>query len=107
MERVAYAQRIIRGADQAKLIAAHLIASNPTIAAAIDAQPMQYGANVPEKYIEFRGRHHLDGARSRVCGRAIEASDSDNAATSFMAAANRLILHMLPHGAPPAVAAHG
>ena len=52
-ERVAYADRVIRGEDRPKLIAAHVIASNPTIAAAIDAQPAQFGANVPDGDIEF------------------------------------------------------
>ena len=51
--RVAYALRVIRGDDQPKLIAAHVIAANPTIAAAIEAHPMQFGANVPDGDIEF------------------------------------------------------
>jgi hypothetical protein len=51
--RVDYAGRIIRGADNAKNIAAHVISSNPTIAAAIDSEPLQYGANVPDGDIEF------------------------------------------------------
>ena len=51
--RVQYADRIFRGADQAKLIASHVIASNPTIQASIDAQPNSFGSNVPDGDIEF------------------------------------------------------
>jgi hypothetical protein len=51
--RVAYAERIMRGDDQAKLIAAHVIASNPTIAVTIEGAPEQFGANVPDGDIEF------------------------------------------------------
>jgi hypothetical protein len=52
-ERVDYAERIMRGDDKPKLIAAHVIASNPTIAATIEAQPEQFGGNVPDGDIEF------------------------------------------------------
>jgi hypothetical protein len=51
--RISYAQRIIRGDDYAKNIAAHVISSNPTIAAAINAEPELMGANVPDGDIEF------------------------------------------------------
>jgi hypothetical protein len=51
--RVQYAQRIFRGADQTKLLSAHVIASNPTIQAKIDEEPTQYGANVGDDEIEF------------------------------------------------------
>jgi hypothetical protein len=52
-ERVAYAQRIMRGDDVPNLIAAHVISSNPTISAAIDAEPGLLGSNVPDADIEF------------------------------------------------------
>lgn len=51
--RVDYAGRIIRGADNPKNIAAHVISSNPTIAAAIENDPSKYGSNVPDSDIEF------------------------------------------------------
>ena len=51
--RVDYAGRIIRGADNPKNIAAHVISSNPTIGAAIDGDPLKYGSNVPDADIEF------------------------------------------------------
>ena len=51
--RVAYAQRIMRGDDKPKLIAAHVIASNATIAANIEANSAQRGSNVPDGDIEF------------------------------------------------------
>jgi len=51
--RVQYAGRVIRGADNAKLIASHVIASNPTIQAAIDADPTKFGSNVPDNDIKF------------------------------------------------------
>lgn len=53
LQRVTYAQRIMRGDDKPNLMAAHVIASNPTIAAAIEALPAQKGANVPDGDIEF------------------------------------------------------
>jgi hypothetical protein len=52
-QRSAYAQRIIRGDDNPKSIAAHVIASNPTISATIENNPGQYGANVPDGDLEF------------------------------------------------------
>jgi hypothetical protein len=51
--RTDYAERIFRGADQTKLLAAHVIASNPTIQATIDANPQNYGSDVPDSDIEF------------------------------------------------------
>lgn len=52
-ERIAYAGRVIRGDDHQQLIAAHVVSSNPTIAAAIDSDPTKYGSNVPDSDIEF------------------------------------------------------
>lgn len=52
-ERVAYAQMVIRGEEKPKLLAAHAISSNATIAATIEADPAQKGANVPDSDIEF------------------------------------------------------
>jgi hypothetical protein len=51
--RVDYSQRIFRGSDNPKSIAAHVIASNPTIGAAIEADPDALGSNVPDGDIEF------------------------------------------------------
>ncbi len=51
--RIAYAQRVQRGDEKPKLIAAHVIASNGTIAATIEGAPGQLGANVPDGDIEF------------------------------------------------------
>lgn len=51
--RVDYAGRNIRGDENPKLVAAHIISSNPTIAAAIDAEPDKKGSNVPDGDIEF------------------------------------------------------
>jgi len=51
--RLDYAGRIMRGAEEAKMVAAHVVSSNPTIAAAIENEPTQYGANVPDGDIEF------------------------------------------------------
>src|SRR5262245_61297813 len=51
--RVDYAGRVIRGADNPKNMAAHVISSNPTIAAAIESDPASFGANVPDNDIEF------------------------------------------------------
>jgi hypothetical protein len=51
--RLNYAERIFRGADQTKLLSAHVVASNSTIQATIDSEPTQYGANVPDGDIEF------------------------------------------------------
>jgi hypothetical protein len=49
--RAAYASAIFRGADNATLLAMHIAASNPTIAAELE-QPGG-GANVPDGDIEF------------------------------------------------------
>ena len=51
--RAAYASRVIRGEEAPKLIAEHVISSNPTIAAMIEQDPNKYGANVPDSDIEF------------------------------------------------------
>jgi hypothetical protein len=51
--RINYAGRVIRGTDNPKNIAAHVISSNPTIQQAIDSDPTIYGANVPDGDIEF------------------------------------------------------
>ena len=51
--RVDYAGRVIRGAENPKNMAAHVISSNPTIAAEIEAEPLSYGSNVPDSDIEF------------------------------------------------------
>jgi hypothetical protein len=51
--RVEYAGRVIRGADNPKNIAAHVISSNPTIGATIDANPGNFGSDVPDADIEF------------------------------------------------------
>ena len=48
-----YAERILRGDENPKLLAAHVIASNPTIRAEIDKEPAQQGANIPDADIEF------------------------------------------------------
>lgn len=52
-ERIDYAGRVIRGAEQPQLVAAHVISSNPTIAEAIDSDPAALGSNVPDGDIEF------------------------------------------------------
>jgi hypothetical protein len=51
--RLDYAGRIIRGADNPKNMAAHVISSNPTIAANIESDPSKFGSNVPDADIEF------------------------------------------------------
>lgn len=51
--RIEYSGRVIRGTDNPKNIAAHVISSNPTIAQTIEGDPSQYGANVPDGDIEF------------------------------------------------------
>jgi len=52
-ERVAYAGLVIRGDEHQQMMAAHVISSNPTISAAIAAQPQMFGSNVPDSDIEF------------------------------------------------------
>ena len=51
--RVDYAGRVIRGTDNPKMIGAHVISSNPSIQATIEADPLAYGSNVPDGDIEF------------------------------------------------------
>jgi len=51
--RINYADYVIRGDDNPKMIATHVIASNPTIAASIEANPELLGSNVPDGDIEF------------------------------------------------------
>ena len=51
--RVDYAGRVIRGAENPKNMSAHVISSNPTIAATIEANPANYGSDVPDGDIEF------------------------------------------------------
>ena len=51
--RVEYAAVIFRGDEHQQLLAAHVISSNPTMQAAIDAQPGAFGSNVPDNDIEF------------------------------------------------------
>ena len=51
--RMAYAGRVIRGTDNPKMIATHVIASNPTIQAAIASDPAALGSNVPDGDIQF------------------------------------------------------
>ncbi|MBR0879092.1 hypothetical protein ACVMGC_004755 [Bradyrhizobium barranii subsp. barranii] len=52
-ERMSYAEMVIRGEEKPKLVSAHVISSNPTIAAAIESDPGAYGSNVPDSDIEF------------------------------------------------------
>jgi hypothetical protein len=51
--RVSYAGRVIRGTDNPKMIATHVIASNPSIQTTINGAPELYGSNVPDGDIEF------------------------------------------------------
>jgi len=51
--RIDYAERTIRGDENPKLLATHVIASNPTIMTTIDSDPGAYGANVPDNDIAF------------------------------------------------------
>ena len=52
-ERLDYAFRNITGDENPKLVAAHVISSNPTIAATIEANPENKGSDVPDADIEF------------------------------------------------------
>jgi hypothetical protein len=52
-ERINYAEMVMRGEERQQLVATHVISSNATIAAAIEADPTKYGANVPDSDIEF------------------------------------------------------
>jgi len=51
-ERISYAYLVIRGDENPKMVAAH-VNTNPSIAASIDAEPEQLGANIPDGDIEF------------------------------------------------------
>jgi hypothetical protein len=52
-ERMSYAALVLRGDEKPQLLAAHVIASNPTISAAIDSDPAALGSNVPDNDIAF------------------------------------------------------
>jgi hypothetical protein len=52
-ERMNYAEIIMRGEEKPQLVSAHVISSNPTIAAAIESDPPALGSNVPDSDIEF------------------------------------------------------
>lgn len=52
-ERIAYAGFVIRGDEKPQIVAAHVVSSNPTISAAIEADPAALGSNVPDGDIEF------------------------------------------------------
>ena len=52
VERLNYAYVVIRGAENPKMVASH-VNTNPSIAAQIEAEPEQLGANVPDGDIEF------------------------------------------------------
>jgi hypothetical protein len=52
-ERMNYAEIIMRGEEKPQLVSAHVISSNPTIAAAIESDPAALGSNVPDNDIEF------------------------------------------------------
>ena len=51
--RIDYAGRVIRGSDNPKMMATHIISSNPSIQATIESDPTKFGANVPDGDIEF------------------------------------------------------
>src|SRR5262245_44029071 len=51
-ERIKYAYYVIRGAENPKMVAAH-VNSQPGIAVTIEANPGALGANVPDNDIEF------------------------------------------------------
>lgn len=51
--RIAYANRVIRGTDNPKMIATHVIASNSTIQATINGAPELFGNNVPDGDLQF------------------------------------------------------
>jgi hypothetical protein len=52
-ERVAYSGMVIRGEEKPQVVAAHVISSNPSISAQIEANPAALGSNVPDGDIEF------------------------------------------------------
>jgi hypothetical protein len=51
--RFNYAMRVIRGADNPKMMATHIISSNPSIQQTINDAPELFGSNVPDGDIEF------------------------------------------------------
>jgi hypothetical protein len=51
--RVAYAGMAIRGEEKPQVVSAHVISSNPTIAATIESNPAALGSNVSDGDIEF------------------------------------------------------
>src|SRR5262245_7802521 len=51
--RNAYAGHILIGGENAKILATHVISSNPTIQSTVDGAPEQLGKNVPDGDIEF------------------------------------------------------
>jgi len=51
-ERIAYSYYVIRGAENAKMVAAH-VNSQPGIKVTIEEDPDALGANVPDGDIEF------------------------------------------------------
>jgi len=51
--RVKYSGFVIRGDDNAKMIATHVISSNPTIQSNINADPEAMGSNISDGDIEF------------------------------------------------------
>lgn len=61
--RVSYAGYVLRGEEKPQLVAAHVISSNPTIGATIDADPAALGSNVPDNDIAF-ALASIWGARS-------------------------------------------
>ena len=52
-ERLAYADHVLIGGENSKILATHVIASNATIQSAIDSDPGAYGSNVPDNDISF------------------------------------------------------
>jgi hypothetical protein len=51
-ERLKYAQRTMRGDENSKMLATHIIANNATIQAAIDSDPASLGSNVADADIQ-------------------------------------------------------
>lgn len=52
--RLALAQKVVRGEINNKAVAALVVASNATIQGAIDANPAGLGADVPDNDLEFQ-----------------------------------------------------
>lgn len=52
-ERIAYSGLVIRGEEKPQIVAAHVISSNASISAQIEADPTALGSNVPDGDIEF------------------------------------------------------